>query len=471
MIDSVQTNLNYNSKGFEKKNSSIITPKIKTGITFISVITVASAIWSLTAQIPIIVNVSGIMIPARGLFKPSAPSSGLLIYPFTNKNGKISFEPPSWSSQAYDYQWGNSDSGVKGTDSAISLAEKIVVEVAEDPWVRFSSVDVDENPTSIKVSHKSIIAIIEDEEARANLILSLQEYKNDLRLNSVRNNKSSQDLIGAKLLAQKNKEIFDLSKPLSPLAVSRTSLLQFEQAWLAEVAKIRSIEKEIILNDNELVEARKKVARALQSYLSKSMVYAFEDATINSFIEEQWATVNQGSELMTLSWSREVSPNTIPLFLDSSTFTQVSTGMDVILTPEGFNPAEVGGIKGIVESISPLPKDMSSLESTLGVSAAAKTAQESIAGNVYLAEVKLSVQEKYKLNKSSLYLKNAIDTKSDNQGGFVWNNNSNPPLPPRTGLKLNAQVITRYTTPAAMVLSFLREISGLETPSKLRKSS
>ena len=466
----MNSNLTAKSKGFEKASSTIVKPAIRNGIYVLSAIATATAIWSLTAQIPIIVNVSGIMIPARGLFKASSPSNGVVVYPFINDGGKIAFSPPSWSSKAYDYQWGNTESDTRDSDSSITLAEAIAAEIAEDEWVRFSSADVDENPASIRVRFKDVIAIIDSAETRSNLLLTLQEYKDDVKLSNSRKRKLITDLNAAKNLARKNKEILDSSRPITPQAISKTSLLQYEQQWLSEVSKIRSIEQDIILTDDELVQSRKKLVRALQSYLSTSMVYAFEDATINSFIEEQWASVPTGAELMTLAWSDEVSPNTIPLFLNSSTFTQVSTGMKVVLTPEGFNPAEVGGIKGTIQSISPLPKDMSSLDNMLGVSAAAQSAQATVGSNVYLAEVKLEVQKEYESNKNSLFLKNAIKPSGDNKGGYVWNNDSNPPLPPRTGLKLNAQVTTRYQTPAAMVLSFLKELSGIETPSNLRKN-
>ena len=467
----MQTNLLSDAKGFEKKNTSVITPKIKTGVVFISMIAAATTIWSMTAQIPIIVNASGIMIPSRGLFKASASSSGIVVYPFISKNGKVTFEPPLWSSEAYDYQWESTTIDSNNISRAINLAEKIEAEIAADEWVRFSSVDVDEAQAIIKVPYKSVIAIIDNAETRSNLILSLQEYKSDLKLSSARDLKLSKDLEGAKLLAQKNREIFESSRPISPQAISSTSLLQYEQQWLTELTTVRNIEQDIMLNKNKLVESRKNLIRSLQTYLTTSMVYAFEDAIINSFIEEQWASVSPGSELMTLSWTSEISPNTIPLFLDSTTYRQVSTGMEVILTPEGFNPAEVGGIKGTIQSIAPLPQDITILENTLGVSAAAQSATQSAGGSVYLAEVKLAVQDKYKINKNSLFLKNALESQTDNKGGFVWNNNSNPPLPPRTGLKLNAQVTTRYVTPAALVLSFLKELSGVEIPSKLRKNS
>ena len=118
-----------------------------------------------------------------------------------------------------------------------------------------------------------------------------------------------------------------------------------------------------------------------------------------------------------------------------------------------------------------MKSDITTLKNTLGVTAAAESATQSAGGSVYLAEVKLAVQDKYKINKNSLFLKNALEPQTDNKGGFVWNNNSNPPLPPRTGLKLNAQVTTRYVTPAALVLSFLKELSGVEIPSNLRKNS
>lgn len=467
----MENSLKNGSQGFEKKSSTIITSGIRTGVCILSAIATATAIWSVTAKIPIIVNVSGIMLPARGLFKAAAPSNGVVVYPFVRKDGNVRFEPPSWSSQAYDYQWGGTDSNEKETDTAIKLAEAIAAEIAEDEWVRFSSVDVDESPENISVPFKSVIAIIDNAETRANLLLTLQEYKEDVRISNSRKIKLSKDLESARVLAKKNKEILDSSTPISPQAISRTSLLQYEQQWLSEVSRTRSIEQDLIENDDDLVESRKKLVRALQSYLSTSMVYAFEDATINSFIEEQWASVGAGAELLTLAWNDEVSPNTIPIFLDSSTFTQVSTGMNVILTPEGFSAADVGGIKGKIQSISPLPKDTTSLDNTLGVSAAAQNAQQVTNGNVYLAEVKLEVQDEYENIKNSLFLKNVIGSQPDNRGGYEWNNNSNPPLPPRTGLKLNAQVTTRYMTPASMVLSFLKEVAGLETPSQLRKSS
>lgn len=465
----MKNSLKTESGGFEKKSSSIITPRTRAGITALATIAAATAIWSVTARIPIIVNVSGIMIPSRGLFKASSPSNGVVVYPFEKIGNNTVFKPPSWSAQAYDYQWGNANSDKAGVDEAISLATAIAGDIAEDDWVRFSSVDIDENPRNIDIPFKSVIAIIDNAESRANLLLTLSEYQNELKDFSLRDKKYTIDLRAGKLLANKRKQILNSAKPISPQAISQTSLLQYEQEYLSEVASIRNIEQEVLISSGKLVDTRNKLVRALQAYLTASLVYAFEDATVNSFTEEQWATVNSGTELMTLTWSNEVSPNTIPLFLDSSTFTQVAVGMDVILTPEGFNPSEVGGIKGKIQSISPLPKDVTSLENTLGVKAAAQSAQQLTGGAVYLAEVKLALQDKFEDSKSSLFLKDSIKTQTDNRGGYLWNNSSNPPLPPRSGLKLSAQVTTRYLSPAAMVFSFMRELTGLETPSQLRK--
>lgn len=468
-MKSMINSLKSKSGGFEKKGASIITPRMRAGIIALMAIVGATAVWSVTARIPIIVNVSGIMIPSRGLFKASSPSNGIVVFPFTNIKDKTVFNPPTWSAQAYDYQWGDSKSDKKDIERATNLASLIAADIAKDDWVRFSSVDIDDNLKSTNVAFKSVIAIIDNAEVRANLLVTLDEYQKAIKDSEMRKKKLSKDLKSSMMLANKRKGIVESARQITPQSISKTSLLQFEQEYLSELASIRAIEQEILNSDDILLDKEISLARALQSYLTSSLVYAFEDATINSFSTEQWGTVIPGTELMTLTWNNEVSPNTIPLFLDSSTYTQVSAGMDVILTPEGFNPAEIGGFKGTIQSISPLPKDIKSLESTLGVTAAAQTAQQVTGGTVYLAEVKLAVEDRYQNSNKSLYLKNSIEAQVNNRGGYIWNNSSNPPLPPRSGLKLNAQVTTRYLSPAAMIFSFMRELTGLETPSKLRK--
>ena len=54
---------------------------------------------------------------------------------------------------------------------------------------------------------------------------------------------------------------------------------------------------------------------------------------------------------MTVSWSEVSEPSIIPVFIDQRAATQVEIGQEVILTPLGFSSAEVGGIKGQIDSL------------------------------------------------------------------------------------------------------------------------
>ena len=84
-------------------------------------------------------------------------------------------------------------------------------------------------------------------------------------------------------------------------------------------------------------QTTEELSQSLSVYLNDSLVYAWEDAYLSQVMEEQWANVAAGSNLLTLTWEDEIAPNVIPIFLDASTFAQTSTGMEVIITPDGFS--------------------------------------------------------------------------------------------------------------------------------------
>jgi len=201
------------------------------------------------------------------------------------------------------------------------------------------------------------------------------------------------------------------------------------------------------------------------------MVYAWADSYLSLVSEEQWATVVPGNNLLTLTWKEEIAPNVIPIFLDANTYAQSSKGMEVIVTPDGFSPSEIGGIKGHIVNISPLPKDRNELANMLGISAASDASFSSVQGTVYLAEVQLETKPEFSEFASTLFHSQPDLVKANNSGGYLWNNQSNPPLPPRTGQKVGVQITTRYQSPASMVLSFLKEAVGFEVPEKFRSAN
>ena len=459
------------SKGFVKEDSSILTPKLKAGITIVSTLTGLLAVWSLVARVPVIVNARGLLIPARGLFTASAPSAGVVVYPFEEIDGKPVFTPPEWSSQAYDYQWGldaNSEESEKV--NTIKLARKITDDIADDEWVRFSTKDANNSIDKALVPFKSVVAIVDNSSARSKLLLSLAKYDSEKEAYDALRQKLKLDIKTAKDIAQKNQEIYMRSQSLVPSAMSRSQLLDLEQAWLQHLQKLRDLEQKKLEEDEGMERTTEELSQSLSVYLNQSLVYAWEDAYLSQVMEEQWANVVSGSNLLTLTWVDEISPNVIPIFLDASTFAQTNKGMEVIITPDGFSPAEIGGIKGEIINISPLPKDRVTLANLLGISAASDASFSGVQGAIYLAEVKLETQLEHKGTDFTLF-HNRGKVDSDNSGGYKWNNKANPPLPPRTGQKVGVQITTRYQSPASMVLSFLKEAAGLETPEKLNKNN
>ena len=155
-MKSNEVELINSSKGFVER-LSILTPKLKTGITIVSTLTGLLALWSLVARIPTIVNSTGVLIPSRGLFTASSPSTGVVVYPFEEKDGKPVFAPPVWSSRAYDYQWGL-EGGEDEHTNTIKLAREITDDIAADEWVRFSAKDVNNSvikPCSFQERHSN----------------------------------------------------------------------------------------------------------------------------------------------------------------------------------------------------------------------------------------------------------------------------------------------------------------------------
>lgn len=466
----MKSSLTTPPKGFVKEDSSILTPKLKSGIVVVSILTGLLATWSLVAKIPIIVNAKGVLIPSRGLSNASAPSEGVVVYPFEEKDGKPVFVPPEWSQKAYDYQWGISSDDDGGKINTIDLARIITDDIAADEWVRFSAKDVNNALVKPLIPFKSVVAIVDNSSARSSLLLALAEFDSKKEQNVALLEKIEIDMKTAKVLSNKNYQIYEQSKPLVPAAMSTVQLLEKEQRWLQDLGKLRELEQKQIETKEFIDQALENLNQSLQVYLNKALVYAWEDAYLSQVTEEQWANVTPGSNLLTLSWKDEIAPNVIPVFLDASTYAQTSKGMEVIITPDGFSPAEIGGIKGEIINISPLPKDRKTLANMLGISAASDSSFSAVQGAVYLAEVKMETKSIHSGKNYTLF-HNIGKANTDNSGGYQWNNKSNPPLPPRTGQKVGVQITTRYQTPASMVLSFLKETVGVEVPEKFRNAN
>ena len=272
------------------------------------------------------------------------------------------------------------------------------------------------------------------------------------------------DIKSAKDISDKNQEIFKRSQSLVPYAMSKSQLLDLEQEWLQHQSKLRDLEQRSLEEDEAMEQTTEQLNQSLSVYLNESLVYAWEDAYLSQVMEEQWANVAAGSNLLTLTWEDEIAPNVIPIFLDASTFAQTSKGMEVIITPMGS--IEIGGIKGEIINISHYPnRQARNLWPFCHLGCILRCSRQDIS-----CRGRLKTQLKHKGKDFTLFHKRGR-VESNNSGGYEWNNKANPPLPPRTGQRVGVQITTRYQSPASMVLSFLKESAGLETPEKFNKNN
>ena len=106
-------------------------------------------------------------------------------------------------------------------------------------------------------------------------------------------------------------------------------------------------------------------------------------------------------------------------------------GQEVILTPLGFSSAEVGGIKGQIDSLESIPFTTATLAARLNSQGLATVV--SPRGSVYQVNVKLKKRDLTKLRKEARTTAAVpiLDSEEenrilqDNSGGYVWNNRSN----------------------------------------------
>ena len=437
-----------------------------------------TAVWGFTAPIPVQVNGLGILSPVDGLFTYQSQSVGRVLLPFTqNKETKeVEYVIPSWSQRAYEF---NTNSKTTTFEDSVKLTEQIleylnILQTSRVPTTLFSGgIETGGNYT-VEMKEGDIVAIIDQPSAR-------QELRNNL-LNLKRSIENYQNLLvinqESLALSKKVEESQNnLVEPLGSLVKEGfVSKLELNQA-LAEATRssiavsdiasnLQNLELEIQRNQSSLIDS-------LSQFLRDSVVFAFDDAYVQSFTSSQWDFVQPGSELMTVSWSEVSEPSIIPVFVDQRAATQVEIGQEVILTPLGFSSAEVGGIKGQIDSLESIPFTTATLAARLNSQGLATVV--SPRGSVYQVNVRLKRRDLTKLRKEArttasvpiLDSEENNRTLRDNTGGYVWNNRSNPPISPREGFLLSSQITTRVSTPIQMLIPALREMIGIAPPDKL----
>ncbi|MAN19594.1 MAG: hypothetical protein CMN94_07445 [Synechococcus sp. EAC657] len=436
-----------------------------------------TAVWGFTAPIPVQVNGLGVLAPVDGLFTYQSQSAGRILLPFTqNKQTKeVEYVIPSWSQRAYAF---NTNSKTTTFEESVVLTEQILdylnqLRTSRMPTSLFSGGLETGGNYTVKMNEGDIVAIIDQPSARQELrnnLLSLKRsisnYQNLIKINQ-------ESLALSKKVEESQNALI---QPLGPLVKEGfVSQLELNQA-LAETTQSRIAVSDLSSNlqrlELEIKNNQSNLIDSLSQFLRDSVVFAFDDAYVQSFTSSQWDFVQPGSEIMTVSWSNVSEPSVIPVFIDQRAATQVDIGQEVILTPLGFSSAEIGGIKGQIDSLESIPFTTATLASRLNSQGLATVVSPQ--GSVYQVNVRLKTRDLTKLRKEASTTASVPildgETNSivrDNTGRYVWNNRSNPPISPREGFLLSTQITTRVSTPIQMLIPALREMIGIAPPDKL----
>ena len=433
-----------------------------------------TAAWACLAPIPVKVSGLGILAPVDGLFTYKSPSSGRVLLPFVynNKTRQIKYSVPKWSHKAYQFI---SAGGSNNYKNAVVLTEQIldylnVLQTSRMPTSQFSGGVESGGTYTVQMQDGDVIAIIDQPASRhalRNNLLNLQQSINNFENLLAINKESlelSRDVETAKtdmldplnnLVAEGFASRMELNDALAQATSSRINVSTY-------ASKLQDLQLEIKKNQANLVDS-------LSEFIRDSVVFAFDEAYIQSFTTSQWDFVQMGADIMTVSWSKVADPSIVPVFVDQKAATEVGIGQEVILTPLGFSASEVGGIKGTIDSLEPIPFTTATLSSRLNSQGLAKIV--SPRGSVYQVNVKLLRQDlddlRTKASSNQTDYKKLFESSNDNTGGYVWNNRSNPPIEPREGFLLSSQITTRTRTPIEMLIPAVKELTGLAAPNKL----
>lgn len=457
---------------------SVLNAPTRTAGILMSSLAAATAVWAFVAPIPVKITGLGVLAAVDSLYTYESPSTGRVLLPFIKNTTtrKVSFVVPDWSQQAYLFL----EDGKKTSPADVESLTRSLLQYMDELHTsristsQFSGGLQTGGTLTVELNKGDVIAIIDNPAARQllrakllELTKSVQNYETLIKLKRRSLN----------LTQSVNKSKKNIIAPLEELNrrgyASKIELIQAEADSAAQENNVT--DQQSSLEDLQLTiqKNQAELRSALAQYLQDNMVFSFDKGFVQSFIASQWDTVHPGSELITVSWSDVAKPSLIPVFLDQKSATEVKLGDKAILTPLGFSAAEVGGIKGQVESLEPIPYTTATLAERLNSQGLAQIVSPT--GSTYQVNIRLKRKDIEKLKKQSEQSKDSLSSllqilrksQNDNSGGYEWNNRSNPPVLPRQGFLLSTQITTRTNTPIQMLIPALKEFSGFEGPSKL----
>lgn len=421
-------------EGIHRKPIKLLAPPAKMSLAIGGVLAGLGVFWSVASRIPVLVQGTGILIPLSTLETRTSLSNGDIYYRFN----QTSMSRPSWSANAWAYL--NSPSDFK-IDEIRRLSQEVLRLPGNVPEVEESQL------YEKKVDAGTLLAEINSQEERQKLNDSILDLDRATAIYEklILDGRNSVNVLEGQLITREN-----YLKAIQVLEAkgyaTKEVVLQEQEQVAALKTNILRYQTELTNNESTLRSAEIRLRASLSDYIAKTMVFADSDIYIQEIIATPGSTVQNGSQLMTLSTSSLKKPIKSPLFLGGPETTQVSPGMRVIATPQGIDRAQYGGMIGKVVWISKLPSSPNEIANRVGLQGVAGLLEKR-----YGAPTEAIIE--FERQPSSLL-------RQSNSGGYVWSSKGNPPYPPKHGDILDVEITTEEIPPISLVLPFIKKTLG-----------
>ena len=471
-------------------------------ITAITAVGIAGlgVLWSILARVPVQVNGTAALVPRNGLGSLTAASSGVL-------NWQVSGLSPNSLTSAQqrnnallrDFWLNEANATTDSINETSSLDGLVRAALAPAQGQAFKLPEALSGTESFDTSSAQPLVSYPAGTVLARIMNPiLHQELNSALLTSVPTNSLQQQqerdrLEQASQLGQLRTLQSNQRQAIAAELQERRKLYErYVNLWrrgylpattvMEEQSRINALEAQLLSNDssglNTSISRRDQVNQAKQtaianldtrtrlenqliSYLGKSTVFAPISSNIytgkNIYVLgknfKDGASVREGDELISFSYTPPELPQEIPVFLDNASAQQVSEGMSVLVTPKGISRAQFGGIRGRVVEVTKLPLQGDGLLGVLGSRAMANIVQQQVPSpNLVRVELEQAEPRFCKQSRS--------------RRCYRWSSGRLPPHPVRLATLADVQITTTYRRPIEFVMPALRQALGLVVDNK-----
>ena len=233
--------------------------------------------------------------------------------------------------------------------------------------------------------------------------------------------------------------------------ISKASLAQYMATQAQDFTDVIDIKSSKSTNFRDALAAFLDATNKLKTFLSQSYLLAPNTACVVSQIVAPGTFVEPNSPILITTTANGSYPDIIPVYIDAEYIADVRIGNEAIVTPAGFSSTQFGGIKGEVTDISETTQTAGQILKTLGVDTVAQSIQ--------------------KTNNSPFLITVKLKKSRSTPSGYEWTSSVGPDFKIPVTTIMNATIITKRISPAAMALPALRNLfTSNSIPSKEAKN-